>query len=396
MFRPRDSYDQRLISSEMHISPEPKRVRWFHDVFGNCVAVASFGAEAKELAFDTRIVLDHTPSNAPDFVIEDYAKTYPFTYGAEERGHLPPDRAPIPRPRAPARQVGPPVRPLRPAHRHGRAADDPDLRHQGELHLLQALRARHAGPAADAVVRQGHLSRLRGADDGGRAHARLRGAIRVGLPLCPARPGGGAQGRRQHPRLVPGLPAGSRMGGVRPDQRHRGEPGPHPRRGGRATRARRSRSRAAISATPPTMSACRCRSTSRRSTPRPRSPGRTAVRRSAAGATGPRSPRPSATRPRPSWSRPDAGTCRSAPVGPNATRIRPASPWTTAVPPPPLLRQPSLQRQPGPPRLLAEFLQPRDHGLPARARGAEHAEARARTHRSEPPRPPRRGPAARA
>lgn len=85
MFRPRDSYDQRLISSGMTITPEPKRVRWFHDVFGNCVAVAAFGTEASSLTFDTSIVLNHTPSNAPDFVIEDYARTYPFTYGAEER-----------------------------------------------------------------------------------------------------------------------------------------------------------------------------------------------------------------------------------------------------------------------------------------------------------------------
>ena len=85
MFRPRDSYDQRLISSEMTITPEPKRIRWFHDVFGNCVAVASFTGDAKVLTFDTSIVLDHTPSNVPDFVIEDYARTYPFTYGAEER-----------------------------------------------------------------------------------------------------------------------------------------------------------------------------------------------------------------------------------------------------------------------------------------------------------------------
>lgn len=85
MFRPRDSYDQRLISSTMTIDPEPRRIRWFHDVFGNCVAVASFAGEAKVLNFDSSIVLDHTPSNAPDFVIEDYARTYPFTYGAEER-----------------------------------------------------------------------------------------------------------------------------------------------------------------------------------------------------------------------------------------------------------------------------------------------------------------------
>ena len=85
MFRPRDSYDQRLLSSTLTIMPEPKRVRWFHDVFGNCVAIASFVGEAKTLTFETAIVLDHTPSNAPDFCIEDYARTYPFTYGAEER-----------------------------------------------------------------------------------------------------------------------------------------------------------------------------------------------------------------------------------------------------------------------------------------------------------------------
>jgi transglutaminase-like putative cysteine protease len=88
MFRPRDSYDQRLISSDLVITPEPRRIRWLHDVFGNCVAIASFSGEAKRLQFDSSIVLDHTPSNAPDFSIEDYAKTYPFTYGAEEMPDL--------------------------------------------------------------------------------------------------------------------------------------------------------------------------------------------------------------------------------------------------------------------------------------------------------------------
>ena len=84
MFRPRDSYDQRLISSDLIITPTPRRVRWLHDVFGNCVAVASFTGEADELKFDSTIVLDHTPLNVPDFSIEDYARTYPFTYGPEE------------------------------------------------------------------------------------------------------------------------------------------------------------------------------------------------------------------------------------------------------------------------------------------------------------------------
>ena len=84
MFRPRDSYDQRLLSSELIIDPVPRRLRWLHDVFGNCVAIASFAQPAERLRFDARIVLDHTPFNTPDFTIEDYARHYPFTYGAEE------------------------------------------------------------------------------------------------------------------------------------------------------------------------------------------------------------------------------------------------------------------------------------------------------------------------
>ena len=28
MFRPRDSYDQRLFSAELTVEPEPRRVRW--------------------------------------------------------------------------------------------------------------------------------------------------------------------------------------------------------------------------------------------------------------------------------------------------------------------------------------------------------------------------------
>ena len=61
MFRPRDSYDQRLISSEMNITPEPKRIRWFHDVFGNCVVAAPLASEAATRTLETTIVRDHTP-----------------------------------------------------------------------------------------------------------------------------------------------------------------------------------------------------------------------------------------------------------------------------------------------------------------------------------------------
>jgi transglutaminase-like putative cysteine protease len=88
MLRPRDSYDQKLIEARLAITPEPAALRWVHDVFGNCVAIARFSGRATDLCFDSTIRLDHTPTNALEFQIEDYAATYPFTYGSEESPDL--------------------------------------------------------------------------------------------------------------------------------------------------------------------------------------------------------------------------------------------------------------------------------------------------------------------
>lgn len=83
MFRPRDSYDQRLLESTLIISPEPSDLFWIHDAFGNCVAVADFTAEADMLRFETDIVLDHTPQLSPHFRADEDGRTWPFSYDAE-------------------------------------------------------------------------------------------------------------------------------------------------------------------------------------------------------------------------------------------------------------------------------------------------------------------------
>jgi len=90
MFRPRDSFDQRLLDSHLEITPAPHEIRWVHDVFGNCVTLVDFRAETTLLQFETVIRLDHTPENAPDFRIEDYARTHPFHYAEEELPDLAP------------------------------------------------------------------------------------------------------------------------------------------------------------------------------------------------------------------------------------------------------------------------------------------------------------------
>ena len=90
MFRPRDSYDQRLLQSTLTIWPKPCDLFWLHDVFGNCVAVADFDTEAAELRFETDIVLDHNPQHAPHFRTDDGGKTWPFQYDDEDLPDLRP------------------------------------------------------------------------------------------------------------------------------------------------------------------------------------------------------------------------------------------------------------------------------------------------------------------
>ena len=101
MVRPRESFDLRLLESTLRIDPEPAEVRWLQDVFGNSVAIATFDRAATRLEFDSRTFLQHSPAEIEHVDIEDYARTYPFTYSAEdmpdllrsiERQHLDPLR----------------------------------------------------------------------------------------------------------------------------------------------------------------------------------------------------------------------------------------------------------------------------------------------------------------
>ena len=88
MVRPRESYDQHLIDASLRIDPEPSDLRWLQDVFGNSVAIATFDKRATKLVFDSRIRLQHTPSELQQVNIEKYARFYPFTYSSEEMSDL--------------------------------------------------------------------------------------------------------------------------------------------------------------------------------------------------------------------------------------------------------------------------------------------------------------------
>jgi len=82
MLRPRDDNDQKVLKSGIAITPEPNRIDWTLDHFGNHVATASFSKRATELRFDSTIYVDHAPALFKAADIADYARSYPFTYAA--------------------------------------------------------------------------------------------------------------------------------------------------------------------------------------------------------------------------------------------------------------------------------------------------------------------------
>ena len=88
MFRPRESHDLRLLKARLDIIPTPTRLRWLHDVFDNSIAVATFDGSTSELRFDSIVTLEHVETKLPDYSLEEYAKTYPFSYADDELPNL--------------------------------------------------------------------------------------------------------------------------------------------------------------------------------------------------------------------------------------------------------------------------------------------------------------------
>jgi len=84
MLRPRDDDDQRVLESELEITPTPKQLTWMRDIFGNHVATAHFADRASELRFVSNIRLDHVPADFRATDIKDFARTYPFAYASED------------------------------------------------------------------------------------------------------------------------------------------------------------------------------------------------------------------------------------------------------------------------------------------------------------------------
>jgi transglutaminase-like putative cysteine protease len=89
MLHPRDDGDQKVLESQLNITPGPSQLTWAQDTFGNHVATARFADRASELRFESALRVDQAPAGFRAVDIVEYARAYPFAYAAEDSpGHV--------------------------------------------------------------------------------------------------------------------------------------------------------------------------------------------------------------------------------------------------------------------------------------------------------------------
>jgi len=85
MFRPLESFDQRVIAADLEVGPEPSLLRHVQDVSGAAVAIARFDARADRLSFESRVLVEHSPHAALDLEGDETAiGSAPFAYAPDE------------------------------------------------------------------------------------------------------------------------------------------------------------------------------------------------------------------------------------------------------------------------------------------------------------------------
>ena len=82
MLRPRESFDQHVLHYAVAITPTPIDIRYIHDVFGNCIGIARFGAKSSVLEFKSVVRLEHSPELSLDYPSSSDGgmNSYPFAY----------------------------------------------------------------------------------------------------------------------------------------------------------------------------------------------------------------------------------------------------------------------------------------------------------------------------
>lgn len=95
LVRPREGHDLHIASSTLNIVPEPV-LTWRRDFYDNVQCIASFsGPPVTELVIDSELQVELYEIMPLDFVVEDHAVLFPFTYQPDELTALRPYLTPL-------------------------------------------------------------------------------------------------------------------------------------------------------------------------------------------------------------------------------------------------------------------------------------------------------------
>ncbi|NOT13753.1 MAG: transglutaminase family protein [Methylococcaceae bacterium] len=89
LLRPREGHDIRIESAELIISPE-YQLQWQRDVYDNAVVEAKFQKPGNCLSIGSRVLIQHYDDQPLNFLVADYAVSFPFQYPIAERIDLEP------------------------------------------------------------------------------------------------------------------------------------------------------------------------------------------------------------------------------------------------------------------------------------------------------------------
>jgi len=87
MFRPRDSHDQRVLATDLEVSPEAT-VRLIQDPHSNSVALVQPLVDANELRIVCTFTIEHAHTHNLELPLLPAAEFFPFAYTLEERFDL--------------------------------------------------------------------------------------------------------------------------------------------------------------------------------------------------------------------------------------------------------------------------------------------------------------------
>lgn len=84
LLRPREDYELRIESFTLKTTPK-SNVLWHRDVEGNSVAIASFDLPTHQLLIESEVIIQQFNEDPLDFLVSDYAISYPFSYREDEQ-----------------------------------------------------------------------------------------------------------------------------------------------------------------------------------------------------------------------------------------------------------------------------------------------------------------------